>query len=121
MRQEFKECLERGKVIRFPQGKRLVNRELNSARSDLDDAKFELGHSRFKWATIQGYYSMYHAARALIYSECYRERSHYCLFVALQELFVDNGTRQNRRHERPFSQPNRSGQIPETEKNARHY
>lgn len=35
---------------------------------------------------------MYHASRALIYSKGYRERSHYCLFVALQELFVDRGT-----------------------------
>jgi uncharacterized protein (UPF0332 family) len=32
---------------------------------------------------------MYHAARALIYSEGYRERSHCCLLIALQELFVD--------------------------------
>lgn len=34
---------------------------------------------------------MYHASRALIYSKGYRERSHYCLFVALQELFIDRG------------------------------
>jgi uncharacterized protein (UPF0332 family) len=34
---------------------------------------------------------MCHAARALIYSTGYRERSHYCLFVALQALFVDRG------------------------------
>jgi len=34
---------------------------------------------------------MYHAARALIFSEGYRERSHYCLLIALQELFVDRG------------------------------
>jgi uncharacterized protein (UPF0332 family) len=34
---------------------------------------------------------MYHAARALIFSRRYRERSHFCLFVALQELFVDRG------------------------------
>ena len=91
MRQEFRECLNRGKIIRFPQGKRLVDKELNSARSDLEDAKFGFGHSRFKWSTIQGYYSMYHSARALIYSGGYRERSHYCLLIALQELFVDRG------------------------------
>ena len=91
MRQEFRNCLNRGKIIRFPQAKRLVNRELNSARSDLEDAKFGLEHSRYKWSTIQGYYSMYHAARALIYSEGYRERSHYCLLIALRELFVDKG------------------------------
>ena len=34
---------------------------------------------------------MYHAARALIYSMGFRERSHYCLFVALQALLVDRG------------------------------
>lgn len=91
MRQEFRECLSRGKIIPFPQGKRLVNNEIDSARSDLKDAKFALEHSRYKWSTIQGYYSMYHAARALIYSKGYRERSHYCLYVTLQELFVDRG------------------------------
>ena len=68
--------MDRGKIIRFPHGKRLVDKELNSARSDLEDAKFEFGHARYKWSTIQGYYSMYHAARALIYSTGYRERSH---------------------------------------------
>src|SRR4030042_770319 len=91
MRREFRDCLNRGKITRFPQGKRLVDRELNSACSDLEDAKFGFQHSRYKWSTIQGYYSMYHAARALIYSEGYRERSPYCLLVALQELFVDRG------------------------------
>jgi uncharacterized protein (UPF0332 family) len=91
MRREFRDCLNRGKITRFPQGKRLVDKELNSARGDLEDAEFGLRHSRYKWSTIQGYYSMYHAARALIYSEGYRERSHYCLLIALQELFIDRG------------------------------
>lgn len=34
---------------------------------------------------------MFHAARALIYSKGYREKSHYYLLVALQALFVDKG------------------------------
>ncbi|OGL45930.1 MAG: hypothetical protein A2149_01235 [Candidatus Schekmanbacteria bacterium RBG_16_38_11] len=34
---------------------------------------------------------MFHAARALIYSKGYREKSHYYLLVALQALFVDEG------------------------------
>jgi len=32
---------------------------------------------------------MFHAARALVYSQGYREKSHYCLAVALRALFVD--------------------------------
>jgi uncharacterized protein (UPF0332 family) len=34
---------------------------------------------------------MYHSARALIFSRGYREKSHYRLFVAIQELFADRG------------------------------
>jgi len=30
---------------------------------------------------------MFHAARALVYSEGFREKSHYALLVALRELF----------------------------------
>ena len=41
---------------------------------------------------FKAYYSMFHAARALIYSQGYREKSHYCLAVALRALFVDGGT-----------------------------
>jgi uncharacterized protein (UPF0332 family) len=35
---------------------------------------------------------MFHAARALTYSRGYREKSHYCLAIALKALFVDEGT-----------------------------
>lgn len=39
---------------------------------------------------IQAYYSMFHAARALLYSEGYRARSHAaCLAVAIEALFVE--------------------------------
>lgn len=34
---------------------------------------------------------MFHTARALVYSQGYREKSHYCLVVALRALFVDEG------------------------------
>lgn len=32
---------------------------------------------------------MFHAARALLYSRGYRERSHYCLVVGIRELYVN--------------------------------
>ncbi len=35
---------------------------------------------------------MFHTTRALIYSQGYREKSRYCLAVALRALFVDEGT-----------------------------
>ena len=89
MNQDFNKCLENKKIIPFARGKKLVEKELSIAQSDLLDAKAGFDNQRYKWSTIQAYYAMFHAARALIYSQGYREKSHYCLAVALRALFVD--------------------------------
>jgi uncharacterized protein (UPF0332 family) len=89
---EFKQCLESKKIIPFARGKSLIKKELSIAKSDLSDAKAGYKNKRYKWSTIQAYYAMFHAARALIYSQSYREKSHYCLAIALRALFVDEGT-----------------------------
>jgi len=91
MNQEFKQCIENKKIIPFATGKKLVNKEIAVAQSDLSEAKAGYENAHYKWSTVQAYYSMFHTARALIYSKDYREKSHYCLVVALRALFVDEG------------------------------
>jgi uncharacterized protein (UPF0332 family) len=90
MNPEFKQCLENKKIITFAKGKNLVRKEITVAQSDLFDAKAGYENERYKWSTIQAYYAMFHAARALVFSEGYREKSHYCLAVALRALFADS-------------------------------
>jgi len=89
---DFEQCLENKKIVPFARGQNLVRKELSVAKSDLSEAKASYENERYKWSTIQAYYAMFHAARALIYSRGYREKSHYCLAVALRALFVDEGT-----------------------------
>jgi uncharacterized protein (UPF0332 family) len=89
--QEFKQCLESEKIVSFARGKNLVKKELSVAKNDLSDAKAGYKDQRYKWSTIQAYYAMFHAARALIYYRGYREKGHYCLAVALRALFVEEG------------------------------
>ena len=91
MNADFERCLENKKIIPFTPGKGLVEKEISIAKSDLADAKAGFEDERYKWSTIQAHYAMFHAARALIYSQGYREKSHYCLAVALRALFVDEG------------------------------
>lgn len=62
-----------------------------TAEEDLVEAKDRFQNSRFKYATINAYYAIFHAARALLYSRGYRERSHHCLSIALEALFVESG------------------------------
>jgi len=89
MKPDFETCLEKKKIIPFSKGKSLINKELRTASEDLADGNFGLIHGKYKWSTIQGYYSMFHSARALLYSRGYREKSHHCLSVALMALFVE--------------------------------
>ncbi|MCX5919403.1 MAG: HEPN domain-containing protein [Deltaproteobacteria bacterium] len=88
---EFTRCVEKGKIVTFAKGPSLVSKELDSANDDLIASKDSLARGNYKWATIQAYYSMFHMARALIYAKKYREKSHYCLVVALEHLYVERG------------------------------
>lgn len=88
---EFIGCVEKGKIVTFAKGPSLVAKELDSANDDLAASKDSLTRGNYKWATIQAYYSMFHIARALIYAKKYRKKSHYCLVVALEHLYVARG------------------------------
>lgn len=92
----FDACLKNRKIILFPRAARLANKELAAAVEDLAEARDRFGHGKYKYATINGYYAVFHAARALVYSKGYRERSHYCLAAALEALFVDRGLLEGR-------------------------
>ena len=89
MKQEFEGCLKRGKIREFSEGKSLVSKELKTAESDMARARESFQGGNYKWATIQAYYSMFHSARALLYHKNYKEKSHYCLIVALRTLYVE--------------------------------
>jgi len=87
---ELKKLLEERKLTRIRKDRKLVLKEIAAARSDMKDAKESLERKKFKWATIQGYYSMFHSARALLFERSYREKGHYALMVAIRELYPDD-------------------------------
>jgi uncharacterized protein (UPF0332 family) len=89
MNPEFQDCLKRKKIPAFSRGKTLVEKEIKTAGQDLLSAKESFRNKNYKWSTIQSYYAMFHSARALIYVENFREKSHYCLIISLRALYVD--------------------------------
>jgi len=91
MNRDFKKCLERKKIVPFAKGPDLIQKELTTSEDDLESARLGLKSKKFKWPTIQAYYSMFHSARALLYSRGYREKSHYCLYIGVTALFVERG------------------------------
>jgi len=88
---EYDNCLKKGKIKTFSRGKALAPKEIETAMTDLARARKTFKEGDYKWATIQIYYSMFHSARALLYSNNLREHSHFCLIAAIRTLFVDTG------------------------------
>ncbi len=84
---DIERLISERKLMRAQISKDMIYKEIEAAQTDLQDAQDSLQNNKFKWATIQGYYSMFHSARALLYSKGLREKSHYALFLALRALF----------------------------------
>ena len=88
MSSEFQRMIEDRRLTRFRADRNLILKEMREAEADPNEAKDSLRRNKFKWTTIQGYYSMFHTARALVYTKNLREKSHYALLVALRDLWV---------------------------------
>jgi uncharacterized protein (UPF0332 family) len=88
---EMRRLLEERRLVRSRIRRGMILEELKGARYDLERSCKSLKDKDYKWATVQAYYSMFHATRALIYSRGFREKSHRALLTALRELFVRNG------------------------------
>jgi len=100
MDSRFKQCEEEGKLVKIGVQLDLVKKELDAAILDLKSAGASLKGGNPKWATVQAYYSMFHSAKALVLSRGYREKSHFCLSIALKALFVDENAFERKHYER---------------------
>lgn len=87
----FKRCLEDRKLVKVEIDSRRVQKEFDSAIYDLKMANDSFERKDFKWATVKAYYVMFHLAKSLLFSKGFREKTHFCLMIALKELFVDRG------------------------------
>ena len=86
---DFEKCCHGKKLVKVKYASALVQSELDEAEHDLKSVQDSLNQSSPKWAIIQSYYSMFHAARALLLSKGLREKSHKCLCIGIRHLFVE--------------------------------
>jgi len=85
----FEDCVKRGMIKPFPVDGSSIERELAGSHNDLNAARENVSGGEYLWAIVQSYYSMFHAARAILYNEGYREKSHQCVEIFLKKLVSD--------------------------------
>jgi uncharacterized protein (UPF0332 family) len=83
------ECLEKG-LIRKADSAYRVEGSIKIANHFLERANGSYKIEYFDTAFLMGYNSMFHSARALLFSKGYTERSHACLVIFLKHAFEAN-------------------------------
>jgi len=83
---DLNEALQKGFLAKESIDPRLTIKELKEAEYDLIKAQESLQQKDFKWAIVKAYYSMFHAARAVLFRLGYREKRHFVVPIVLEEL-----------------------------------
>jgi len=88
---DFERCIKERHLLKIKPTSEMIEKEITSAEYDLERSKESMNDKDYKWASVQAYYSMFHAAKALVLKKGYRGKSHYCLIIAIREFYVKDG------------------------------
>lgn len=85
----LKECFEKGLLRKSAPDKRKALRSVQVAKNKMREAERLFGADFWNQTILAVYTAMFHAARALLYKDGIKERSHYGLYVYLREKYRD--------------------------------
>lgn len=85
---DFDACIEQGLLRRVPASREKARRSIEKARELFLEAKADLRDGRINSTVIVSYTAIFHAARALLFKDGFREKSHECVIRYLEEKYV---------------------------------
>jgi len=83
---DIENLIEEGYLEKIKPDKELINKEIKEAEYDLKKAKNALEEDDFKWCIVKSYYSIFHAAKAVLFSLGFREKRHFVVGIVLEKL-----------------------------------
>jgi uncharacterized protein (UPF0332 family) len=84
------DCFAAGKLRRVPSSGDKAHESLDTAREYLREAELVAGTGSFRLAMNGIYMACFHAARAVLFRDGIREKSHYCIGRYL-EIYTSSG------------------------------
>lgn len=84
---EADDCFEKGLLKKITPNKNLAFQDIKQAEFFLDEALDLIKIKKKEMTAIALYNSVFHAARALLYRDGVKEKSHYCLQKYLEEKY----------------------------------
>lgn len=83
---DINECLKKRFLVKITPKEDLVKKEIEECEYDFEKAKKAFDDDDFKWSIVMGYYTMFHAARALLFKLGFQEKRHFVISVVLEDL-----------------------------------
>lgn len=63
---DFEKCLKERRILKITASKEMIKKEIKGAKHDLSSAEESIHDEDYKWASVQAYYSIFHASKALV-------------------------------------------------------
>lgn len=87
---DTKECFEKGLLQKTTPSRDLAKKSIKQARFFLSEAEDLIDRSKKEMAILALYNAFFHAARALLFKDGIKERSHFCVARYLEEMYVNS-------------------------------
>ena len=85
---KYKNCIEKGLLRKIPASNDKASRSLSKAERWLRETKNTFKSKAFDSSVLASYLVMFHSARAILFFDGYREKSHTCVARYLEEKYV---------------------------------
>ncbi|MBN1793154.1 HEPN domain-containing protein [Candidatus Woesearchaeota archaeon] len=85
-----KDCIEKGLLKKETPDRRKSSKSIDVSLYKLERAEKLLSLEMYEETVLNSYASIFHAARAILFKDGMREKSHFALFIYLKEKYADN-------------------------------
>jgi len=93
---DFEDCVREGLLRRVPPSPNNADYSMTTACKWLKEAEKDFESGAFNSSILASYLAMFHAARALLFFDGFREKSHYCIARYLDEKYAKSGALEKR-------------------------
>lgn len=85
---DYYDCIKEKLLRKIPPSKEKAEGSIRTAYKWLEEAEKNLKGEAFNSSVIASYLAMFHSARAILFFDGFREKSHYCIARYLEEKYV---------------------------------
>lgn len=85
---DYNDCIKENLLRTIPPSKEKARGSISAAQKWLEEAEKNFQSEAFNSSVMSSYLAMFHSARAILFFDGWREKSHYCVARYLEEKYV---------------------------------